>query len=68
MARRIRLVDSDGLSTGNSWNRVEDEEEGFRSLLEAEDGCPYCNYEGSLRSTRKGWRCPRCREIVIPSE
>lgn len=69
---RKQLVDSDGVATGNSWNRAdndEDEDRGFTGrLFEQEDGCPYCGFEGQLRSTRKGYKCPECREIVIPSE
>ncbi len=68
---RKQLLDSDGNSTGNSWNRANnvEQEEGFTTgLFEQEDGCPHCGYDGALRSTRKGWKCPECREIVIPSE
>lgn len=64
------LLDSNGATTGNSWNRANtDDDTGFMSgLYEQQDGCVYCDYEGQLRSTRKGWKCPRCKEIVIPSE
>lgn len=67
---RKQLLDADGASTGNSWNRAEtDGDEGFTAgLFDQEDGCPYCGFEGQLRSTRKGYKCPECREIVIPSE
>lgn len=69
---RKQLLDPDGAATGNSWNRAhteDDEQEGFTAgLFEQQDGCPFCEYEGQLRSSRKGWKCPKCREIVIPSE
>lgn len=69
---RKQLLDSDGVATGNSWNRVGDDEDydkGFTGgLFEQQDGCPFCDFEGQLRSTRKGYKCPKCREIVIPSE
>lgn len=71
MARKQILVDSDGNPTGNSWNSGDNDEEsldGFRALIEQDEGCPYCGYEGHLRSTRKGYKCPKCREIVIPTE
>lgn len=69
MTRR-QLLDSDGFPTGNSWNRAEPEEDTglIRGLAEQEDGCPHCEYDGQLRSTRKGWKCPKCRAIVIPLE
>lgn len=67
--KRKHLVDPDGLPTGNSWNRAETTEDGFMAALyEQEDGCPECGSDKPLRSTRKGWKCPDCREIVIPSE
>jgi hypothetical protein len=62
------LVDSDGNLTGNSWtSSAQDEDATFQSLLEdQDDGCPFCGFDGQLRSTRKGYKCPECREIVIP--
>lgn len=71
MSRKKTLVDFDGIPTGNSWTTLDDSEEaleGFRVLIAQEEGCPYCEYEGVLRSTRKGYKCPKCREIVIPNE
>jgi len=72
MPRKHGLIDADGNSTGNSWisNRDGDEEEeGFRSLFTSQDdGCTACGFEGPLRSTRKGYKCPKCRTLVIPSE
>ena len=71
MARKSALIDSEGFQTGNSWNRAstEEAEEGFtQSLFEQEEGCNECGYDGPLRSTRKGWKCPECRRIVIPLE
>lgn len=65
-----QLLDADGMSSGNSWNQAitNSSEEGFTTaLFEQEDGCD-CGYEGQLRSTRKGWKCPSCRKIVIPLE
>jgi len=70
MARK-QLIDSEGFQTGNSWNRAttDQAEEGFTTaLFEQEEGCAECGYDGPLRSTRKGWKCPECRRIVIPSE
>lgn len=69
MAKK-QLLDSDGVPTGNAWNRAEVEEsnDNFSSLFEQQDGCPYCGFDGQLRSTRKGYKCPECREIVIPAE
>lgn len=37
----------------------------FGHLYEAEDECQHCGYYGPLRSTRKGYRCPDCRKIVV---
>lgn len=68
--RKRSLVDSDGMNTGNSWTSkaIDEEESFFRNLSEQDEGCPECDYEGPLRSTRKGWKCPSCKEIVIPVE
>lgn len=67
---RKHLLDSEGIATGNSWNRADiGEDPGYTgSLSEQEDGCPECGFDGQLRSTRKGWKCPECRAIVIPTE
>lgn len=37
----------------------------FGHLYEAEDSCPECDYYGPMRSTRRGWRCPKCRTLVV---
>lgn len=70
MSRKHVLVDLDGISTGNSWTNPTDNEHdaGFRQLIEQDDGCHHCGYDGQLRSTRKGYKCPECRQIVIPAE
>ena len=71
MPRKRALVDSDGNATGNSWisGRDEEESEGWRALLsESDDGCSSCGFEGPLRLTRKGYKCPQCRTLVIPNE
>lgn len=68
---RKHLVDLDGLPTGNSWtsnNDDDDRDDGFRHLIEQDEGCHHCGYDGQLRSTRKGYKCPQCRQIVIPTE
>jgi hypothetical protein len=66
------LLDEAGLPTGNRHVkaiRPSDESNGsLFDLYEQEEGCPYCEYDGMLRSTRKGYRCPQCKEIVIPHE
>jgi len=72
MSKRM-LVDPDGNCSGNTWNSARndedeyDDENTFKSLLEQDEGCP-CGYEGALRSTRRGWKCPKCKNIVVPSE
>lgn len=67
--RKRQLLDSEGASTGCSWTSADaEDDEGFRQLLQSEEGCPECGYDGPLRSTRKGYKCPDCRTIVIPSE
>ncbi len=64
-----QLFDADGLPSGNSWTSAAiAEEESLWDLADQDDGCPLCGYDGQLRSTRKGYKCPECREIVIPSE
>lgn len=69
MSRKAQLFDADGLPSGNSWNKAHiDEAESLWDLADQEEGCPECGFEGPLRSTRKGYKCPECREIVIPSE
>lgn len=72
MPKRRALVDSDGNSTGNSWISSSDDEgdeDSFRALLATQDdSCPECGFDGPLRSTRKGYKCPRCKALVIPSE
>ncbi len=68
MPRKRGLVDSEGMPTGNSWTSPDDEEErGFRSLIDQEEICHFCGYDGPLRPTRKGYKCPECREIVLPA-
>jgi hypothetical protein len=70
MTRKRGLVDFDGLPTGNSWTTRDDDdvETGFRSLIDQEEVCHFCGYDGPLRPTRKGYKCPKCREIVLPAE
>jgi hypothetical protein len=68
MTRR-KSLDSEGMGSGNSWNRAEIEEDySAWGLIDQEEGCDECGYEGPLRSTRKGWKCTECRKIVIPAE
>lgn len=38
------------------------------NLFYMEDYCPYCDYEGPLDPRRDGYRCPECRELVLPNE
>lgn len=71
MSRKRILIDADGMSNGNSWTKNDDNDndEGFRALLTVQDdGCYVCEFEGPLKSTRRGYKCPVCRTIVIPSE
>lgn len=37
----------------------------FDHLRSFDDECPNCGYFGPMRSTRKGMKCPDCREIVV---
>lgn len=69
MSRKAQLFDRDGLPSGNSWTSSNiDDGESLWDLADQTEGCPECDYEGPLRSTRKGWKCPSCRHLVIPSE
>lgn len=43
----------------------EDSNSMFGNLYEADDECPKCEYYGPMRPTRKGYRCPECRALVV---
>lgn len=67
--KKFPLFDSSGMPSGNTWTSSHiDDRESLWDLVEQDEGCPECGFEGPLRSTRIGWKCPSCREIVIPSE
>ncbi|NJL55765.1 hypothetical protein HC928_11655 [bacterium] len=68
MRKKSPLFDLAGNPSGNSWTsaHIAEEEESLWDLAEQDEGCPECGYEGPLKSTRRGWKCPECREIIIP--
>lgn len=69
MARRRRLNDEERSLEDLENEGSEAEVQGFFGHLRGnEDECPNCGYYGPMRSTRKGMKCPECREIAIPTE
>lgn len=62
-----RFYDDEGF-TGNRQKMamIEDEKSFAAELLDRDEGCHLCGYEGILQLTKKGWKCPQCRKILIP--
>lgn len=58
--------------TGNRIKRSHIEEEDccsmFDSVYEFENYCENCGYEGPLEARSKGYTCPDCRYLVLPTE
>ena len=39
----------------------------FDALWDLEEGCYACGYEGALVLKRKGYICPKCKELILPN-
>lgn len=40
----------------------------FEDLYTPQEGCPCCEFSGPLLLRRRGWTCPKCKELVIANE
>lgn len=65
----VNFYDEDGVTTGGRQKSSNISDETFFShLAYQEDCCPNCDYQGQFKHTSKGYKCPKCKDIIYSLE